>query len=126
MWKLFFTVIAAVSLVGSAVLVGGFQDLDVNDGGARDALNFAVAKHNRGSNDLYLSQVAQVIRVQRQLVAGYKYLITVKMVKSECRKDNAKDACAAQQGSAARSYQCKFTVWSRSWLNDIQLLKEEC
>lgn len=35
-------------------------------------------------------------------MAGYKYLITVKMVKSECRKDNAKDACAAQQGSAAR------------------------
>lgn len=83
MWKLFFTVIAAVSLVGSAVLVGGFQDLDSNDGGALDALNFAVAKHNRGSNDLYLSQVAQVIRVQRQvgirrIPSGESFVVSIK------------------------------------------------
>ncbi|KAM8859506.1 cystatin C (amyloid angiopathy and cerebral hemorrhage) [Spinachia spinachia] len=126
MWKLVVAIFAAASLVGSAALVGGFQDIDVNDEGARDALNFAVAQHNRRSNDMYLNQVAEVIGVQRQLVAGYKYIITVNMAKSQCRKSNANDVCAVQQGSAAPPYQCKFTVWSRSWLNDIQLLKEEC
>ncbi|XP_037321880.1 cystatin C (amyloid angiopathy and cerebral hemorrhage) [Pungitius pungitius] len=126
MWKLVFVIIAAAACVGSAVLVGGFQDIAVDDEGARDALNFAVAKHNRGSNDMYLSQVAEVTRVQRQLVAGFKYVITVEMAKSQCRKDHATDKCALQEGSGARAYECKFTVWTRSWLNDIQLLKEEC
>ncbi|KAL6101655.1 cst6 [Pungitius sinensis] len=126
MWKLVFVIVAAAACVGSAVLVGGFQDISVDDEGARDALNFAVARHNRGSNDMYVSQVTKVTSVQRQLVAGFKYIITVDMAKSQCRKDQENDECALQEGSGARPYQCKFTVWTRSWLNDIQLLEEEC
>lgn len=26
----------------------------------------------------------------------------------------------------SQRYQCTFTVWERVWLNDIQLLREEC
>lgn len=67
MWKIVFPLLAAVFAVGLAGLVGGPQDIDVNDEGLRDALNFAVVQHNRGTNDLYLSQVAEVIRAQRQV-----------------------------------------------------------
>lgn len=66
MWKVAFLVFAAVSAVSSS-MVGGIQDGDPNDEGVRNALNFAVVQHNRASNDIYLSQVAQVVKVQTQV-----------------------------------------------------------
>lgn len=65
--KAVFPILAAVFAVGLGALVGGPQDVDVNDEQALNALNYAVVQHNRRSNDLYLSQVAEVARVQRQV-----------------------------------------------------------
>ncbi|XP_023281673.1 cystatin-C [Seriola lalandi dorsalis] len=127
MWKLVFPVLAAVFAVGLGSLVGGPQDIDINQEGAREALDFAVVQHNRGTNDLFLSQVAKVVKVQRQVVAGSKYIITVKMGKTPCRKDSANELCAVHTDEAlARPYQCTFTVWSRPWINDIRMLDEKC
>uniref|UniRef100_A0A669DBJ0 Cystatin domain-containing protein n=1 Tax=Oreochromis niloticus TaxID=8128 RepID=A0A669DBJ0_ORENI len=61
------TVLAAVLAVGYGAMVGGFRDADVNDEGVQNALHFAVVQHNRGSNNMYLSQVAEVIKVQSQV-----------------------------------------------------------
>lgn len=74
MWKLVFLVLAAVLAVGLGGLVGGPRDIDINDAKAREALNFAVVQHNRGSNDMYLSQVADVVRVQSQVSIPFKVL----------------------------------------------------
>ncbi|XP_070833668.1 cystatin C (amyloid angiopathy and cerebral hemorrhage) [Chaetodon trifascialis] len=127
MWKVVFPLLAALFAVGFGALVGGFQDIDVNDEGAQNALNFAVAFHNRGSNDMYLSKVAEVVKVQRQVVSGLKYIITVKMGKTPCRKTDASEVCAIHEDpEKARVYQCTFTVWSRLWLNDIRVQKQEC
>uniref|UniRef100_A0A669F8A1 Cystatin domain-containing protein n=1 Tax=Oreochromis niloticus TaxID=8128 RepID=A0A669F8A1_ORENI len=60
------TVLAAVLAVGYGAMVGGFRDADVNDEGVQNALHFAVVQHNRGSNNMYLSQVAEVIKVHRK------------------------------------------------------------
>lgn len=67
MWKIVSAALAAVLAVGLGAMVGGFRDIDVNDAGARDALNFAVIQHNRGSNDLCPRKVAQVMRIQSQV-----------------------------------------------------------
>ncbi|TDH01104.1 hypothetical protein EPR50_G00176770 [Perca flavescens] len=127
MWKIVFPVLAAVFAVGLGGLVGGVSDVDINNEDMRNALNFAVVQHNRGSNDLYLSQVAEVVKAQRQVVAGMKYIITVRMAKTPCRKGSENEVCGIYQDQEmARPYQCTFTVWSRPWLNEIQLLKEIC
>ncbi|XP_034753446.1 cystatin C (amyloid angiopathy and cerebral hemorrhage) [Etheostoma cragini] len=127
MWKVVFPVLAAVFAVGSGGLVGGFSEVDVHDEGVRDALNYAVVQHNKGSNDLYLSQVAEVLKAQRQVVAGMKYIITVKMAKTPCRKGRENDVCDIHQDRAkAQPYQCTFTVWNRPWLNEIQMVAETC
>ncbi|XP_022599426.1 cystatin-C-like [Seriola dumerili] len=127
MWKLVFPVLAAVFAVGLGSFVGGPQDIDMNETGAQEALNFAVVHHNNRTNDLYLSQVAEVVKVQRQVVAGIKYIITVKMGKTPCRKDSANELCAIHQDQAlARPYQCTFTVWSRPWMKEIRMVDEKC
>lgn len=67
MWKAIFLVFIAVSAVSSGLMPGGFQDVDPNDEGARYAANFAVVQHNRASNDMYLNQLVEVVKVQRQV-----------------------------------------------------------
>ncbi|XP_076599676.1 cystatin C (amyloid angiopathy and cerebral hemorrhage) [Chaetodon auriga] len=127
MWKVAFPLLAALFAVGFGGLVGGPQDIDVNDEGLQNALNFAVANHNRQSNDVYLRQVAEVVKAQRQVVTGLKYIITVKMGRTTCRKTNPSEECAVPHDpQQAQLYQCTFTVWARSWLSDIRVLKEEC
>lgn len=67
MWKVALTVLAAVLAVGYGAMPGGFTDIDMNNDGARNALSFAVTQHNGRSNDMYLSQATDVIRVQSQV-----------------------------------------------------------
>ncbi|XP_034463980.1 cystatin-C-like [Hippoglossus hippoglossus] len=126
--QLVFPVLAALFAVGLAGLggmVGAPADVDISD--AQDFLDFAVVQHNRGSNDMFLSQVAKVIKVQRQVVSGSLYIITVQMGKTPCRKGSADEVCAIYQDQAsARPYICTFKVWSRPWLNDTQLVGETC
>ncbi|XP_034082872.1 cystatin C (amyloid angiopathy and cerebral hemorrhage) isoform X1 [Gymnodraco acuticeps] len=66
MWKIVLPVLAAVFAVGSSTMVGGYINIDVNDEGAQNALNFAVVEHNKQSNNMFLSQVAEVVGVKRQ------------------------------------------------------------
>ncbi|KAI4813303.1 hypothetical protein KUCAC02_024636 [Chaenocephalus aceratus] len=67
MWKIVLPVLAAVVAVGSS-MIGGYITIDVNDEGAQNALNFAVVEHNKQSNNMFLSQVAEVVGVKRQVV----------------------------------------------------------
>ncbi|TNN74363.1 Cystatin [Liparis tanakae] len=101
MWKIALFVLALVATVGSVgSMTGGFTDLDSNDEGVRNALSFSVVQHNRNSNDMFLSQVAEVIKAERQVVSGYKYRLTVRMAKTPCRKGGAEEVCEIHQDPA--------------------------
>uniref|UniRef100_A0A673BQN0 Cystatin-C-like n=1 Tax=Sphaeramia orbicularis TaxID=375764 RepID=A0A673BQN0_9TELE len=108
-----------------SLMPGGRMDVDVNDPGVQNAVNFAVVQHNRGTNDMYLHQAAEVVKAQRQVVAGMKYIITVKMAKTNCRKDRPNEVCAIHE-NPENPYQCEFTVWSRPWENFLQLVETKC
>uniref|UniRef100_A0A3B4BBC5 Cystatin domain-containing protein n=1 Tax=Periophthalmus magnuspinnatus TaxID=409849 RepID=A0A3B4BBC5_9GOBI len=107
-------------------LVGGRQNVDLNEdknSGMRNALELAVNKHNLAKNDMFRSDVVEVVKAQSQVVAGLKYIITVKMARTNCRKNRPNEVCAP---TAEVPYQCTFTVWSRPWLREIQVLNEQC
>ncbi|XP_075333127.1 cystatin-C-like [Odontesthes bonariensis] len=129
-WTLVFPLLAAVFAVVWSNILGGFSDADINDEEFKYALNFAVVQHNRRSNDIYLHNVAEVVRAQSQVVAGTNYVITVKLVKNGCRKDAVNEEleeCNLTSSPVnAQPYQCTFTVWSRPWLSDIRLLDTKC
>ncbi|XP_022048099.1 cystatin C (amyloid angiopathy and cerebral hemorrhage) [Acanthochromis polyacanthus] len=128
MWKIVvFTVLASVFTVGLGAIVGGFRNLEVDDEGMLNALNYAVVQHNRGTNDIYLSQAAEVLSARSQVVAGMNYVITVRMARTTCKKNSVNEVCAIQtDAEKAHSYQCTFTVWTRLWMSDIKLTKQEC
>ncbi|KAK1905935.1 Cystatin [Dissostichus eleginoides] len=128
MWKIVLPVLVAVFAVdSSSKMLGGYTNIDVNDEGAQNALNFAVVEHNKQSNSMFLSQVAEVVGVKRQLVAGLKYVITVRMGKTPCRKGTANEVCAIHQDPAqALPYQCEFTVLVVPWRNETKMLEQNC
>ncbi|XP_043993196.1 cystatin-C-like [Gambusia affinis] len=126
MWKIVFALLSALLAVEGS-LVGGATDIDIHNDDVQNALNFAVGQHNRGNNDMFLRQAAEVIKAQVQVVSGLKYILTVKMVKTNCRKNNFDEVCDVKNLPAnAPTYQCTFAVWSRPWLNDIRMTEEKC
>uniref|UniRef100_A0A3B3V931 Cystatin-like n=1 Tax=Poecilia latipinna TaxID=48699 RepID=A0A3B3V931_9TELE len=123
MWKIAFVLLSALAAVEGS-LVGGATDIDIHNDGVQNALNFAVVQHNRRNNDMFLRQAAEVVKAQVQVVAGLKYILTVKMVKTSCRKNTFNQVCDVK--SLPLPLSCKFTVWSRPWLNDIEMVEEKC
>ncbi|KAM9412337.1 cystatin-like [Salvelinus alpinus] len=124
-WKIVVPLLAVAFIVTSADgIPGGVVDADMNDPATRDALQFAVAENNKRTNDMYVWQVAKVVKAQEQVVAGMKYIFTVQMARTLCRKGGVKD-CAVHPAPAV-TYQCTFEVWSRPWLGTIQLIKNDC
>ncbi|XP_041715381.1 cystatin [Coregonus clupeaformis] len=125
-WKIVVPLLAMAFTVASVSgMPGGVMDANMNDQATRDALQFAVVEYNKGTNDLYVRQVAKVIKAQQQVVAGMKYIFTVQMARTPCRKGGVVKDCAVHKDPTA-AYQCTFEVWSRPWLNAIQLTKNEC
>uniref|UniRef100_A0A3B3I255 Cystatin domain-containing protein n=1 Tax=Oryzias latipes TaxID=8090 RepID=A0A3B3I255_ORYLA len=127
MWKSAFPFFAALLTVGSAQVPGGPTDINANDPEVQAALKFAMKEYNKGSSDQYLYVVVDVIRVQGQVVEGYNYFLTVKIAKTLCRKNSNVSGCSPIRNSPmAKTYECTFVVWSRPWLNDIQLMEQQC
>ncbi|XP_041107955.1 cystatin-like [Polyodon spathula] len=123
---LFFAV-AAVCANGS--IPGAPVDADIGDDGVKDALKFAVTEFNKANNDVHLYRVSKVVRVQTQVVAGIKYIMTVKMGRTSCRKGKTGniELCAFHNGpQLAKTSTCTFEVWSRPWIPETRLLKSTC
>ncbi|XP_006268793.1 cystatin [Alligator mississippiensis] len=109
-------------------LLGGLEDANENDEGVQRALQFAMSEYNKASNDKYSSRVARVVRAQKQIVSGVKYILDVELGRTTCTK-SATDlqSCAFHKEPAmAKHVTCNFVVLSVPWLNQISLLKNNC
>ncbi|KAA0718132.1 Cystatin Ovarian cystatin P12 [Triplophysa tibetana] len=133
--KMIVSVLAVILAVASAGRSGGVVDADMNDKDAKDALQFAVAQHNRESSDIYVRHVYEVVKVQTQVVSGIKYIFTVKMAKTSCRKGGVEALCTIPKDPANEMVTrtlnsnlptCQFEVWSQPWLNKIEVVENTC
>uniref|UniRef100_A0A8C1YES3 Cystatin domain-containing protein n=1 Tax=Cyprinus carpio TaxID=7962 RepID=A0A8C1YES3_CYPCA len=126
-FKMIVSFLAVTLTVAFAGMLGAPMDVDINDEGVQSALQFAVAEYNRRSNDAFVRQVSEVIKVQRQVVSGLKYIFTVKMGRTNCRKGDAGTLCAIHEDpNVAQVTQCNITVWSQAWLDSIKVLENTC
>ncbi|CAM4726112.1 hypothetical protein PO909_019590 [Leuciscus waleckii] len=125
--KMIVASLAVILAVASAGLVGGPVDSDMNDEGAQNALQFAMAQFNRQSNDAFVRQVSEVVKVQTQVVSGLKYIFTVKVGRTSCRKGGDETMCAIHEDPAiADVTECKIAVWSQPWLKSIKVVENTC
>ncbi|XP_057306986.1 cystatin-C-like [Hydractinia symbiolongicarpus] len=93
------------------------QDLMTGVDMAVDQLN---EKNNRRENKMRL--VAEsIVRASRQVVSGTLYRVEIRMVSSVCKNTDANSNkkitdCPADNSGVSR--RCKFTIWSRPWVNE--------
>ncbi|KAM9365190.1 cystatin-like [Pholidichthys leucotaenia] len=128
MWKAALPIFAALLAVGFStgeeMLMGGRRNMDVNSERAQSMVNFAIAEHNRRSNDLFFKRVVEVVKVESQVVSGIMYHITAKMGKTTCAKNHVHELCGFSPNE--EPFLCTFEVWSRPWMNELTLNKETC
>ncbi|KAL4640789.1 cystatin-like [Arapaima gigas] len=125
---LFFSALLAVACgdFGSS-MPGAPVKADMNDPGLKSALQLAVAEHNKRSGGEFYSKVSRVIQAQKQIVAGIKYIFSVKMAYTVCRKTAVKKRCAINRNKKlAKPFICDFEVWSQPWLNKSSVVKSSC
>lgn len=112
---------------GQQHLIGGPKEIDVTKSElAENALIDAVHEHNLNTTEKYQTAVSKVLSAQVQVVQGFKYTFTVIMAETNCTKDAVNKVCTIpQHPDDAQMYICKFTVWSRLWLNST-IVTEKC
>ncbi|XP_043993201.1 cystatin-like [Gambusia affinis] len=128
MWKIVVPIFATIFAAGQCGLLGGWQNVDIQNEDFLNALNYALAQHNKGNQaDIFVHKVVQIVSAQVQVVAGANYKIVVKLGRTNCQKGEADTGCTVYIDPAkAQIYQCTFTVWSCPWLNDIQVTEKKC
>ncbi|XP_061084274.1 cystatin-like [Conger conger] len=128
-WKIAVPLLAVFFAVASAGMgmTGGLSEADLESAPVKDALQFAVLQYNRGNNAMYQSKMTKLIKAQQQVVAGMKYFFTVELSMTSCRKNVDLKQCEVHKDPAmAAPKECVLTVWSRSWLNEMELTKTIC
>ncbi|KAI4884932.1 hypothetical protein NFI96_013225 [Prochilodus magdalenae] len=106
---------------------GAPMHADISEKDVRVALRFAVGQYNQAGNDKYIRKVSRIIRAQKQVVEGVKYIFTVEMSRTICEKGGAEGVCPIiSDPKRAKARVCKFEVWSRPWLNSIKLVENTC
>uniref|UniRef100_A0A8C8S714 Egg-white cystatin n=1 Tax=Pelusios castaneus TaxID=367368 RepID=A0A8C8S714_9SAUR len=121
---------AALALEGDRPrrLLGAPMEAEANEEGVQRALRFAMSEYNKASNDKYRSRAAELVRARKQIVAGIKYYLTVKVGRTTCTKAESEDhECAFhEQPELAKRITCNFVVYSVPWLNQITLMENNC
>uniref|UniRef100_A0A3P9MCY6 Cystatin domain-containing protein n=1 Tax=Oryzias latipes TaxID=8090 RepID=A0A3P9MCY6_ORYLA len=93
MWKLAFPFLAALLAVGFGQDPEDGVDVNPNDPDVQTALKVAIDGYNKASPDIYLYKVMKVIRVQRKMVEGYMYTLTVEIARTVCKKGSMAQSC---------------------------------
>ncbi|KAI5278021.1 cystatin-M [Manis pentadactyla] len=112
--------------------LGGFQNLSPSDPQVEKVVQVAMADYNKGSNSLYYFRDTNILKAQRQLLAGFKYYLTVEMQSTICPKNkvdgNTTDVthCPLATGVQQEKLHCNFVVLVVSWKNISYLQKHNC
>ncbi|XP_066535949.1 cystatin-like [Hoplias malabaricus] len=112
----------------SSGIPGGVMDADMNHTDVQKALQFAVAEYNKTSNDIWVSHMTRVIRAQKQVVAGIKYIFTVEMTRMPYKKgEELMEACEDHSDpNIAQSKVYRLAVWYQPWLRRKELVENTC
>ncbi|XP_044304992.1 cystatin-like [Varanus komodoensis] len=113
--------------------LGGVQDSPVDDPGVQEAAAFAVLAYSKASPGPVYFKELRIVKAASQVVEGMKYFLTVEVVSTQCEKKSGVELteaelqlCPIAPRAEQQRYTCHFTVWSRPWLNELQLLGSSC
>uniref|UniRef100_A0A2K6PJX6 Cystatin like 1 n=2 Tax=Rhinopithecus roxellana TaxID=61622 RepID=A0A2K6PJX6_RHIRO len=105
----------------------GFQEQPMSKKNMNSTLNFFIQSYNNASNDTYLYRVQKLIRSQMQLTTGVEYIVTVKIGRTKCkRNDTSNSSCPLQSKTLRKSLICESLIYTVPWINYFQLWNNSC
>ncbi|XP_020037478.1 cystatin-like 1 [Castor canadensis] len=105
----------------------GFQEKPMSTKNMNTTLDFFIQSYNNASNDTYLFQVQELIGSQVQLTTGVEYLVTVKIARTKCKRDEVKNvSCSLQNNKLKRTLVCTSLVYTVPWMDYYQLWDNSC
>ncbi|XP_023211034.1 cystatin-1-like [Centruroides sculpturatus] len=115
-------------LVCYAAAVGQWEDLDVNDEEAQDLAKIAAITVNRQFKSRNHHKLVEIVRVRKQVVAGFKYEAKITLRETDCKKsettfEDAND-CDFKDGSFVKY--CTVTLWDQVNKEDKKLIHFSC
>ncbi|XP_004627414.1 cystatin-M [Octodon degus] len=111
---------------------GERKNLATNDPQVQRMAQTAVTTFNQGSNSVYYFRDTNIIKAERQLVAGVKYYLTIDLESTACRKTRVSGdhvdltTCPLATGVEQERLRCDFEVLEVPWKNSTELLKHNC
>ncbi|XP_052037655.1 cystatin-like 1 [Apodemus sylvaticus] len=106
---------------------GGFKEKATSKKNINSTLRFFIQSYNNASNDTYLFKVQKLVQSQMQLTTGVEYLVTVKIGRTKCKKNETKKAsCPMQSSKLKKSLTCTSLIYSVPWMNHYQLWNSSC
>ncbi|KAF6731966.1 Cystatin-F [Oryzias melastigma] len=125
-----FEAISATGTHRGPSMPGSPQNISRNDPTLQKLLFAAAAAFNNQSNDAFLFKPADVIRAQKQIVKGVRFIVDFKISRTVCRKrDHSSDlsACDFQPaGRLQRTLECHLEVWTVPWTHQNSTQKFLC
>uniref|UniRef100_A0A8C8W711 Cystatin domain-containing protein n=2 Tax=Peromyscus maniculatus bairdii TaxID=230844 RepID=A0A8C8W711_PERMB len=109
-------------------LLGGIEKSSMQEERAPEALEYAVSKYNEYNNDLHLSRVIGVQRVQNQVMCGTKFYFDVILGKTICKKTQANltNCPLNDQSDQQETKFCSFDMYVVPWQNHMFLTTFSC
>jgi len=106
---------------------GGWADLPVDSEKIKNLSDFVVDMYNKRSNAINYKQLLNITESRRQVVAGFKYFISIVIGENNCKKNQQQNNLKGCQLTNTNTIEtCNATIWERGWLNSTQLLTLEC
>uniref|UniRef100_A0A8C8Z8G0 Cystatin like 1 n=1 Tax=Prolemur simus TaxID=1328070 RepID=A0A8C8Z8G0_PROSS len=105
----------------------GFQEKPMSKKNMDPTLNFFIESYNNASNDTYLFQVQELLRSQMQLTTGVEYMVTVRIARTTCKKNDTKyPSCPLQRKKLKKSLICNSLIYTVPWIKYYQLWNNSC
>ncbi|XP_013015152.3 cystatin-like 1 [Cavia porcellus] len=107
----------------------GFQEKPMSKENVNSTLDFFIQSYNNASNDTYLFRVQKLLRTQVQLTTGVEYLVTVRIGRTMCKRNNlvqSSPACPLQSKKLKKSLICKSLIYTLPWMEHFELWNNSC
>uniref|UniRef100_A0A8C5YW35 Cystatin like 1 n=2 Tax=Marmota marmota marmota TaxID=9994 RepID=A0A8C5YW35_MARMA len=119
--------VVLVAVLGHFERWEGFQNVSMSKNNRNSTLSFFIDSYNNASNDTYLFRVRKLIRSQMQLTTGVEYLLTVKISRTKCKRNETKTTdCPLQKKKLKKTLICQSLIYTVPWVQYYQLWNSSC
>jgi hypothetical protein len=112
--------------LGGTRLLGGVQE--VNDFDERKTFaNKALEQLEKASNNINARKIVEIVKVEKQIVSGISYTVTMKLAVTECQKGvNVEELTGCKENTDHKRQLCQIKIWEQPWKDFLEIQKLEC